>query len=95
MNDQVEDREGQTSNGDSPAGEPVEPTPPLLPSDRPNLEDLDRWVQKRLVLKLGAVVVIAFLFKSFVPIPYGFTVGLLTGLALLVAIYLISFHRRK
>ena len=97
MNDQVDDREEQELNEDSPAGGPVElpPGPPALLTERPSLQGFDRWVHRRLIPTLGGVIVIAFLFKSFVPIPYGFTVGLLTGLVLLIVIYLLDFYRQQ
>ena len=97
MNDQVDDREEPESNDSSSPEEPIEspPGPPAQLSERPNLQGFDRWIQKRLIPTLGSVIVIAFLFKSFVPVPYGFTVGLLTGLVLLIVIYLIDTYRRR
>ena len=97
MNDQVDDREEPESNDSSPPEEPIEspPGPPAQLPERPNLQGFDRWIQKRLIPTLGSVIVIAFLFKSFVPVPYGFTVGLLTGLVLLIVIYLIDTYRRR
>jgi hypothetical protein len=97
VNDQVDDREEPASNDSSPPEEPIEspPGPPAQLPERPNLQGFDRWIQKRLIPTLGSVIVIAFLFKSFVPVPYGFTVGLLTGLVLLIVIYLIDTYRRR
>lgn len=97
MNDQMDDRDEQELNEDSPAAESIEspPGPPVSLTDRPSLRDFDRWIQKRLIPTLGSVIVIAFLFKSFVPVPYGFSAGLLTGLVLLIVIYLIDFYRRQ
>lgn len=97
MNDEVDDREEQELNDSPPPEEPIEsqPGPPALVSERPGLQDFDRWTQKRMIPTLGGVILIAFLFKSFVPVPYGFTVGMVTGLALLIVIYLIDFYRRR
>ena len=76
------------------------PTPPSAGSPdswpgRPGIDGFETWLQKYLIFKLGGVILIAFLFKSFVPIQLGFTLGLLVGLVLLTAIYLIDMYRRR
>jgi len=69
VNDEVDDREEQELNDSSPPEEPVESPSgtPALVSERPGLQDFDRWTQKRMIPTLGGVIAIAFLFKSFVP----------------------------
>jgi hypothetical protein len=41
---------------------------------------------------MGLVIVSAFFAKTFVPIRYGFTLGLLFGVIALVAVYLVDFY---
>ena len=76
------------------------PTPPSAGSSdswpgRPGIDGFEDWLQKHLVFKLGGVLLIAFLFKSFVPVQLGFTLGLIVGAALLAIIYVTSMYWRK
>ncbi len=76
------------------------PTPPSAGSPdswpgRPGIDGFEKWLQKHLIFKLGGVIVIAFLFKSFVPIELGFTLGLIVGAALLAIIYAIGLYRKR
>ena len=68
---------------------------PLLPVVRPSLADFDKWLQKRVALTMGVVIVVAFLAKAFVPSSYSFTMGLILGVVALVVVYLIDFNRWK
>jgi hypothetical protein len=86
----------QPPNDSAPKVETPDPTPGPQepPADRPNLRHFDRWIQKRVIPAMGGVILIAFLCKILIPVRYGFSLGLLIGVALLVVIYLIDFYRR-
>lgn len=62
---------------------------------RPSIGDFDQWVQKRMALTIGAIIGLAFLLKTFLSVRYGFTLGLLAGVAVLALIYLAQFYRRR
>ena len=79
---------------ESPPTQPSAGSPDSWPG-RPGVDGFETWLQKHLVFKLGGVIVIAFLFKSFVPVQLGFTLGLIVGAALLTIIYLIGAYRRR
>lgn len=96
MNDRLNGEEEERAGNDVPDSQPPVESPPARPGsspERPSLQGFDRWIQKRLIPTLGSVIVIAFLFKSFVPTPYGFSIGLVVGVVLLVVIYLITGSR--
>ena len=81
---------GQSTDG----APPPKASPPPRPT-RPTLADFDKWIQKRALVTMGSVIVIAFLAKSFVPVRFAFTAGLLAGAAFLIGLYLIEFYRQR
>jgi hypothetical protein len=86
----------ETAGGDqsTDGAPPPKAVPPPRP-DRPSLADFDKWIQKRALLTMGSVIVIAFLAKSFVPVRFAFTAGLLAGAAFLIGLYLIEFYHQR
>jgi hypothetical protein len=92
VNDQIE-RKDEESDDPPPAVPGVEPPP--APTARPTLTDFDRWIQKGMIAKMGAVIVIAFLVKTFAPTRFAFSLGLLAGVTLLALLYLLDVYQRS
>lgn len=76
-----------------PDTSPPAPVKPRAPAPRPGLEGFERWLQKAMAVKLLLVIVVAFLFKVFMPSQVSFTLGLAVGLGVLIAIYIVGFYR--
>jgi hypothetical protein len=72
---------------------PTRSGPPPV-AERPGMEGFERWLRTTMVVKLLAVIVIAFLFKVFLPFRVSFTLGLVVGLTVLIVAYLIDFYRQ-
>jgi len=86
--DEGDEREAPTES--SPA-----PVQAHAPVERPGLEGFEQWLQKTMTVKLLMVIVVAFVFKTFVPFRIAFTLGLAVGLAGLAGAYLVDFYRRR
>jgi len=83
----------QSPDASPPEIVPNAPVEPRAPTPRPGLEGFERWLQKAMAVKLLLVIVVAFLFKVFVPGRVSFTLGLAVGLGALIAIYVVGFYR--
>ena len=91
------DGEEQKAAGNLPAEIPSSPhtqSGPQPSVQRPGLEGFERWLQKTMIVKLLVVIVVAFLFKVFVPTRISFTLGLAVGLAVLIIAYVVDYYRQ-